>query len=61
MTRAGIGSLLGLKLETVSRILSRFQAEKTIRVHNREIDLYEIDRLRGVIGRSDSRRDEAAA
>ncbi|MBM3409288.1 MAG: hypothetical protein FJY25_18575 [Betaproteobacteria bacterium] len=61
MTRAGIGSLLGLKLETVSRILSRFQAEKMIRVHNREIDLYEIDRLRGVIGRSDSRRDEAAA
>jgi len=61
MTRLGIGSLLGLKLETVSRILSRFQAEKMIRVHNREIDLYEIDRLRGVIGRSDSRRDEAAA
>jgi len=61
MTRAGIGSLLGLKLETVSRILSRFQAEKMIRVHNREIDLYEIDRLRAVIGRSDSRRDEAAA
>ncbi|MFM7570560.1 MAG: helix-turn-helix domain-containing protein [Betaproteobacteria bacterium] len=61
MTRAGIGSLLGLKLETVSRILSRFQAQKMIRVHNREIDLYEIDRLRGVIGRSDSRRDEAAA
>mgnify|MGYP006276685329 CR=1 FL=1 len=61
MTREEIGSLLGLKLETVSRILSRFQAEKMIRVHNREIDIYEIDRLRGVIGRSDSRRDEAAA
>jgi hypothetical protein len=30
-------------------------------VHNREIDLYEIDRLRAVVGRSDSRRDEAAA
>ena len=34
MTREEIGSLLGLKLETVSRILSRFQAEKLIRVHN---------------------------
>jgi len=28
MTLEEIGSLLGLKLETVSRILSRFQAEK---------------------------------
>ena len=61
MTREEIGSLLGLKLETVSRILSRFQAEKMIRVHNREIDLYEIDRLRAVVGRTDARRDEAAA
>jgi CRP/FNR family transcriptional regulator len=61
MTREEIGSLLGLKLETVSRILSRFQAEKMIRVHNREIDLYDIDRLRAVVGRSDARRDEAAA
>jgi CRP/FNR family transcriptional regulator len=61
MTREEIGSLLGLKLETVSRILSRFQAEKMIRVHNREIDLYEIDRLRAVVGRNDARRDVAAA
>lgn len=61
MTREEIGSLLGLKLETVSRILSRFQAEKMIRVHNREIDLYEIDRLRSVIGRNEARREEVAA
>src|SRR5690606_8672321 len=35
MTREEIGSLLGLKLETVSRILSRFQAEGLIAVRNR--------------------------
>ena len=61
MTREEIGSLLGLKLETVSRILSRFQAETMIRVHNREIELQDLDRLRSVIGRNDARREEAAA
>jgi CRP/FNR family transcriptional regulator len=61
MTREEIGSLLGLKLETVSRILSRFQNEKMIRVRNREIDIQELDSLRSVIGRNDVRREEAAA
>lgn len=61
MTREEIGSLLGLKLETVSRILSRFAAERIIRVHNREIEISEIARLRSVIGRNDIRREAAAA
>jgi len=61
MTREEIGSLLGLKLETVSRILSRFQAEKLIRVHNREIEISDLARLRCVIGRNDMRREAAAA
>jgi CRP/FNR family transcriptional regulator len=61
MTREEIGSLLGLKLETVSRILSRFQAEKLIRVHNREIEISDLGRLRCVIGRNDIRREAAAA
>jgi CRP/FNR family transcriptional regulator len=61
MTREEIGSLLGLKLETVSRILSRFQAEKLIRVHNREIEISDLAQLRCVIGRNDVRREVAAA
>jgi CRP/FNR family transcriptional regulator len=61
MTREEIGSLLGLKLETVSRILSRFQSEKLIRVHNREIEISDLAQLRCVIGRNDVRREVAAA
>lgn len=61
MTREEIGSLLGLKLETVSRILSRFQAEGLIEVRNREIGIVAMAALRGVIGRTDLRREREAA
>ena len=57
MTRAEIGSFLGLKLETVSRILSRFQSEGMIAVRNREITILEMCALRAVIGRVDTRRE----
>ncbi len=57
MTREEIGSMLGLKLETVSRILSRFQAEGLISVRNREIGITCLSALRAVIGRGDVRRD----
>ncbi|WP_222707934.1 helix-turn-helix domain-containing protein [Zeimonas arvi] len=60
MTREEIGSLLGLKLETVSRILSRFQAEGLIAVRNREITILELCALKAVIGRVDSRREIGA-
>ena len=60
MTREEIGSLLGLKLETVSRILSRFQCEGLISVRNREIDIRCMASLRGVIGRADARHEAAA-
>ena len=59
MTREEIGSLLGLKLETVSRILSRFQAEGLISVRSREIAILEMEALKGVIGRTDGRREQA--
>ena len=59
MTREEIGSMLGLKLETVSRILSRFQAEGLIRVRNRDISITSIGALRSVIGRCDVRRAAA--
>jgi CRP/FNR family transcriptional regulator len=52
MTREEIGSLLGLKLETVSRILSRFQGEGLISVRNRDIAILEMDALKAVIGRA---------
>jgi len=60
MTREEIGSLLGLKLETVSRILSRFQSEGLIAVRNREITIVEMCALKAVIGRVDSRREVGA-
>ena len=41
MTREEIGSYLGLKLETVSRVLSRFQERGLIAAQNRSIRLVE--------------------
>jgi len=61
MTREEIGCLLGLKLETVSRILSRFQAEGLIGVRNREVQIVAMSALRAVIGRGDARREREAA
>ena len=39
MTRKEIGSYLGLTLETVSRLFSRFQREGAIRIHGRDVAL----------------------
>lgn len=47
MTREEIGSYIGLKLETVSRVLSRLQSEKLIQVrHGKEISLLDIDKMK---------------
>lgn len=47
MTREEIGSYLGLKLETVSRVLGRMQAAKLIHIeHSKEITLLDIERLK---------------
>jgi CRP/FNR family transcriptional regulator len=46
MTREEIGSYLGMKLETVSRMLSRFQKEKLIDVQGKFIRIVDIARLR---------------
>ena len=43
MTRQEIGSYLGLKLETVSRLLSRFQREGLLQVEGRKVKL--LDRV----------------
>ncbi|GAA4343698.1 helix-turn-helix domain-containing protein [Pigmentiphaga soli] len=48
MTREEMGSFLGLKLETVSRMLSKFQKEKLIDVQGKLIRILDADGLRRV-------------
>jgi CRP/FNR family transcriptional regulator len=48
MTREDIGSYLGMKLETVSRTLSRFQEDGLLEVQGKAIQLLDVDRLRAV-------------
>lgn len=50
MTRGEIGSYLGLKLETVSRTLSNFQAQGWIAVKNKHLRMLKIDSLRKLVG-----------
>jgi CRP/FNR family transcriptional regulator, anaerobic regulatory protein len=50
MTREEIGSYLGLKLETVSRLFSRFHEDGLIGVQNKFIELKDIEGLKAVIG-----------
>jgi CRP/FNR family transcriptional regulator, anaerobic regulatory protein len=49
MTREEIGSYLGLKLETVSRIFSRFQEEGLIEVQQKHVRIVDIDGLQRVL------------
>jgi CRP/FNR family transcriptional regulator len=48
MSRAEIGSYLGLTLESVSRLFSRMQDEGLIKVHLREIELLDMAALRAM-------------
>lgn len=50
MTREEIGNYLGLTLETVSRLLSRFQREGLVAVRQRDIELRDLARLREIVG-----------
>lgn len=49
MTREEIGSYLGLKLETISRVLSRFQEERLIDVKNKHIKINSLQQMRALI------------
>lgn len=49
MTRAEIGSYLGLTLETVSRLFSRFGEEGLIHIDRREIEIVDLKALRAII------------
>ena len=50
LTREDIGSYLGLKLETVSRLLSRFQAAGLLQVQGRVVKLLDLSRLKQLAG-----------
>lgn len=50
MTRGDIGEYLGLTVETVSRIFTSLQKKNLIQVRNREVELLDIEALRGIIG-----------
>ncbi len=50
MTREDIGSYLGLKLETVSRLLSRFHDEGLLEVHGRNIQILDQGGLNRLVG-----------
>jgi CRP/FNR family transcriptional regulator len=45
MSRSDIGNYLGLALETVSRLFTRFQTEGLLRVDRKHIELLDRDRL----------------
>lgn len=49
MTRAEIGSFLGLKLETVSRVLSRFAQEGLIEVNQKHVRILNTEGLRAIV------------
>jgi CRP/FNR family transcriptional regulator len=50
MTREEIGSYLGLKLETVSRIFSRFQEEGLVGVQQKHIRILDVAGLKQLMG-----------
>lgn len=52
MTREETGSFLGLKLETVSRTLSRFQKQGLIKVQGKDVQILDFARLNDVARRS---------
>lgn len=49
MTRAEIGSYLGLKLETVSRVLSRFSHDELISVNQKHVQIVDAEGLRSIV------------
>ncbi|MDO5102902.1 MAG: fumarate/nitrate reduction transcriptional regulator Fnr [Lautropia sp.] len=55
MTREEIGNYLGLKLETVSRTLSRLQEQGIISVEQRKLQIISHDRLRMLSGVPESK------
>ena len=51
MSREEIGNYLGLTLETVSRLFSRFAREGLIRVSQREVRILDMIALNELVGK----------
>ena len=50
MTREEIGNYLGLTIETVSRLFSRFQREGLLGLHQRDVEIRNPEGLRSLVG-----------
>jgi CRP/FNR family transcriptional regulator len=50
MTRAEIGSFLGMKLETVSRTFSAFQQQGLLQVDKKHVRILDVDALNAILG-----------
>ena len=50
MSRQDIGSYLGLAVETVSRVFTRFQEAAVLKVNRREVEIVDYESLRGIAG-----------
>jgi CRP/FNR family transcriptional regulator len=48
MSREEIGNYLGLTIESISRLLSRFKKEGLLKVSNRDIELLDPPRLKAI-------------
>ncbi len=60
MSREEIGNYLGLTLETVSRLLSRFAKEGLIRIHQREVRILDVNGLQSLIQNENFQKAETA-
>ncbi len=60
MSRQDLGDYLGLALETVSRVFSRFDEEGIINVQGRHVHLRDLERLRAAAGSCASDRSARA-
>ena len=49
MSRQEIGSYLGLALETVSRLFTRFQDDKILKVERKHVQIIDMERLRAMV------------
>ena len=56
MSRHEIGNYLGLAVETVSRLFTRFQEEKLLRVERKHIQLQDLKRLESLVVGSNHRQ-----
>jgi CRP/FNR family transcriptional regulator len=50
MTREELGSYLGLKLETVSRLFSQFQKDGAIQVEQKHVRIVDLAKLQALLG-----------